>query len=264
MDLKLTGKTALVTGSTTGIGFAIAKSLASEGAHVYVNGRMQERVDGAMAAIRSSAAKAKVDGIAADFSSLAGAEAVIAKLPAVDVLVNNVGIFEPKPFAEIPDADWYRFFEINVMSGVRLSRHYLAGMLKRNWGRILLMSSESAVQIPAEMVHYGMTKTAQIAVARGIAESVAGTGVTINSILAGPTESEGVSGFVEAMAKQQNKAKKEMERDFFEHARPSSLLKRFATVDEVAAMATYLAGQLSSATNGAALRVDGGVVRAIL
>ncbi len=264
MDLKLTGKIALVTGSTAGIGLAIAKSLASEGAHVYLNGRMQERVDAAVAAIRSSGAKAKVDGIAADFSGLAGAQAVISKLPAVDVLVNNVGIFEPKPFAEIPDADWYRFFEINVMSGVRLSRHYLAGMLKRNWGRILFMSSESAVQIPAEMVHYGMSKTAQIAVARGIAESVAGTGVTINSILAGPTESEGVSGFVEAMAKQKNMSKKEMENDFFEHARPSSLLKRFATVDEVAAMATYVAGQLSSATNGAALRVDGGVVRAIL
>ncbi len=264
MDLKLTGKIALVTGSTAGIGLAIAKSLASEGAHVYLNGRMQERVDAAVAAIRSSGAKAKVDGIAADFSGLAGAQAVISKLPAVDVLVNNVGIFEPKPFAETPDADWYRFFEINVMSGVRLSRHYLAGMLKRNWGRILFMSSESAVQIPAEMVHYGMSKTAQIAVARGIAESVAGTGVTINSILAGPTESEGVSGFVEAMAKQKNMSKKEMENDFFEHARPSSLLKRFATVDEVAAMATYVAGQLSSATNGAALRVDGGVVRAIL
>jgi NAD(P)-dependent dehydrogenase (short-subunit alcohol dehydrogenase family) len=240
VDLKLTGKIALVTGSTAGIGFAIAKSLASEGAHVYVNGRLQERVDAAMAAIRSSATKAKVDGIAADFSGLAGAEAVISNLPAVDVLVNNVGIFEPKPFADVP------------------------GMLKRNWGRIVFMSSESAVQIPAEMVHYGMTKTAQIAVARGIAESVAGTGITINSILAGPTESEGVSEFLEAMAKQQNKSKKEMENDFFEHARPSSLLKRFATVDEVAAMVTYVAGQLSSATNGAALRVDGGVVRAIL
>jgi NAD(P)-dependent dehydrogenase (short-subunit alcohol dehydrogenase family) len=174
---------------------------------------------------------------------------VIAKLPAVDVLVNDVGIFEPKPFAEIPDADWDRFFETNVMSGVRLSRHYLAGMLKRNWGRILFISSESAAQIPAEMVHYGMTKAAQFAVARWIAESVAGPGVTVNSILAGPTESEGVSGFVDAMAKQQNK-KKEMEDDFFEHARPSSLLKRFATVDEVAAMATYVSGQLSSATNG--------------
>jgi NAD(P)-dependent dehydrogenase (short-subunit alcohol dehydrogenase family) len=264
VDLKLTGKIALVTGSTAGIGFAIAKSLAREGARVYVNGRTQVRVDAAVAAIRSSAAKVKVDGIAADFSGLAGAEVVIAKLPAVDVLVNNVGIFEPKPFAEILDADWYRFFEINVMSGVRLSRHYLAGMLKRNWGRILFISSESAVQIPPEMVHYRMTKTAQIAVARGIAESVAGTGVTINSILAGPTESEGVGDFVEAMARQQNKSKKQMENDFFEHARPSSLLKRFTTVDEVAAMATYVAGQLSSATNGAALRVDGGVVRAIL
>src|SRR6202047_5200772 len=179
MDLKLTGKIALVTGSTAGIGFAIAKSLASEGAHVYVNGRKQERVDAAVAAIRSHAAIIKVDGIVADFSSSAGAEAVVAKLPVVDVLVNNVGIFEPKPFAEIPDADWYRLFEINVMSGVRLSRHYLAGMLKKNWGRILFISSESAVQIPAEMVHYGMTKTAQIAVARGIAESVPGTGSTM-------------------------------------------------------------------------------------
>ena len=264
MDLKLAGKTALVTGSTAGIGFAIAKSLANEGAHVYVNGRMQERVDAAMQAIRSHAATASVDGIAADFSDSAGAEAVIAKLPAVDVLVNNVGIFEPKPFAEIPDADWYRLFEINVMSGVRLARHYLAGMLKRKWGRILFISSESGVQIPAEMVHYGMTKTAQIAVARGIAESVAGTGVTSNSIIAGPTESEGVGGFVEAMARQQNKSKAEIEKEFFEHVRPSSLLKRFATVDEIAAMATYVASELSSATNGAALRVDGGVVRAIL
>jgi len=264
LDLKLTGKTALVTGSTAGIGFAIAQSLASEGAHVYVNGRTQQRVAAALSALRSTNAKAKLDGITADFSSSAGAQAAISKLPTVDVLVNNVGIFEPKPFAEIPDEDWLRFFEINVMSGVRLSRHYLAGMLKKNWGRILFISSESAVQIPAEMVHYGMTKTAQIAVARGIAESVAGTGVTVNSILAGPTASEGVGGFVEAMAKQQNKSKQQVEKEFFEHARPSSLLKRFATVDEVAAMATYVASELSSATNGAALRVDGGTVRSIL
>jgi NAD(P)-dependent dehydrogenase (short-subunit alcohol dehydrogenase family) len=264
MDLKLTDKVALVSGSTAGIGFAIAQSLASEGAHVFVNGRTQERVDAAVAAIRLHADSSKVDGIVADFSTSAGAEAVIAKLPAVDVLVNNVGIFEPKPFVEIPDADWYRFFEINVMSGVRLARHYLAGMLKKNWGRILFISSESAVQIPPEMVHYGMTKTAQIAVARGIGESVAGTGVTVNSILPGPTASEGVGGFVEAMAKQQNKSKQVIEKEFFEHVRPSSLLKRFATVDEVAAMATYVASELSSATNGTALRVDGGVVRAIL
>jgi NAD(P)-dependent dehydrogenase (short-subunit alcohol dehydrogenase family) len=264
VDLKLIDKVALVTGSTAGIGFAIAQSLAAEGAHVYVNGRTRERVDAAVAAIRSEAASSKVEGIVADFSSSAGAETVIAKLPVVDVLVNNVGIFEPKPFAEIPDADWYRFFEINVMSGVRLARHYLAGMLKKNWGRILFISSESAAQIPPEMVHYGMTKTAQVAVARGIAESVAGTGVTVNSILAGPTESEGVGAFVEAMAKQQNKSKQAIEKEFFEHMRPSSLLKRFATVDEVAAMVTYVASELSSATNGAALRVDGGVVKAIL
>jgi NAD(P)-dependent dehydrogenase (short-subunit alcohol dehydrogenase family) len=264
VELKLTEKVALVTGSTAGIGLAIARSLAGEGAHVYVNGRTQQRVESAMMAIRSQTPAAKVDGIIADFSSAAGAEAVIAKLPAVDVLVNNVGIFEPKPFVEIPDADWFRFFEINVMSGVRLTRHYLPGMLKKNWGRILFISSESAVQSPPEMVHYGMTKTAQVAVARGIAESVAGTGVTVNSVLAGPTESEGVGGFVEAMAKQQNKSKQVVEEEFFEHVRPSSLLKRFATVDEVAAMVTYLAGELSSATNGAALRVDGGVVRAIL
>jgi len=264
MDLKLTGKTALVTGSTAGIGLAIARSLAAEGAQVFVNGRTQQRVDAALAEILSQAPEARVDGIAADFSHAPGAETVIAKLPAVDVLVNNVGIFEPKPFAEISDADWIRFFEVNVMSGVRLSRHYLAGMLKKNWGRIIFISSESAVQIPAEMVHYGMTKTAQVAIARGIAESVAGTGVTVNSILAGPTASEGVGGFVEAMAKQQNKSKEEVEKAFFEYARPSSLLRRFATVDEVAAMVTYVAGEPSSATNGAALRVDGGVVRAIL
>src|SRR6201997_3967720 len=211
---------ALVTGSTAGIGFAIAKSLASEGAHVYVNGRTQQRVDAAVAAIRSHAAAAKVDGIAADFSGSAGAEAVIARLPAVDVLVNNVGIFEPKPFVEIPDADWYRLFEINVMSGVRLSRHYLAGMLERNRGRILFISSESGVQIPAEMVHYGMTKTAQIAVARGIAESVAGTGITVNSVLPGPTRSRGVGDFVDALAAAEGKTFAEMEKEFFEKVRP--------------------------------------------
>jgi len=264
VDLRLTGKVSLVTGSTAGIGFVIAKALASEGARVCINGRTKERVDAAVAAIRTHVSAAQVDGIAADFSGSVGAEAVIAKFRAVDVLVNNVGIFEPKLFAEIPDADWYRLFEINVMSGVRLSRHYLARMLEQNWGRILFISSESGVQIPAEMVHYGMTKTAQIAVARGIAESVAGTGVTVNTILAGPTESERVGAFVEAMAKQQGKSKAEVEKEFFEHVRPSSLLKRFATVDEVAAMTIYVASELSSATNGAALRVDGGVVRAIL
>jgi NAD(P)-dependent dehydrogenase (short-subunit alcohol dehydrogenase family) len=221
-------------------------------------------VDGAVAKIRAHAPQARVEGIVADFASAAGAETVIAKLPEVDILVNNVGIFEPKAFVDIPDADWLRFFEVNVMSGVRLSRHYLPAMLKKNWGRIIFISSESAVQIPAEMVHYGMTKTAQVAVARGIAESVAGTGITVNSILAGPTASEGVGVFVEQMAKHQKKSKEKVEKDFFEHVRPSSLLKRFATIEEVAAMVTYVASELSSATSGAALRVDGGVVRAIL
>lgn len=264
MDLQLVGKTALVTGSTAGIGFAIAHSLANEGAHVYLNGRTQQGVDAALAAIRSQVETAQLDGIVADFSIPGSADVTIRELPTVDILVNNVGIFEPKPFTEITDAEWHRFFEVNVMSGVRLSRHYLKGMIEKNWGRIIFISSESAVQIPAEMVHYGVTKTAQVAIARGIAESASGTGVTANSILAGPTASEGVIGFVEAMARQQNKSKGQIEKEFFEEIRPSSLIKRFATVDEIAAMATYIASGLSSATNGAALRVDGGVVRAIL
>lgn len=264
VDLNLAGKVALVTGSTAGIGLGIARALAREGACVYVNGRTQQRVDAALAAIRAEIPAAKVEGIAADFSNATGAEQVIAALPAVDVLVNNVGIFDVKPFLEIEDAEWFRFFEINVMSGVRLSRHYLPGMLAKNWGRILFISSESAVQIPVEMVHYGMTKTAQVAVARGIAEGVAGTGVTVNSILAGPTASEGVGAFVESMARQQGTTKADVEKGFFAQARPSSLLKRFATVDEVAAMVAYIAGEPASATNGAALRVDGGVIRAIL
>lgn len=264
MDLQLDGKVALVTGSTAGIGFAIARSLAREGTHVYLNGRTHERVDAAIAEIRTHHKGATINGVAADFSSSAGADTIIAELPAVDILVNNVGIFEPKPFVEIPDADWYHLFEVNVMSGVRLARHYLPGMLKKNWGRIIFISSESAVQIPAEMVHYGMTKTAQVAIARGIAESVAGSGVTVNSVLAGPTASEGVGGFVKAMAKQQDKSKEQIEQEFFQFARPSSLLKRFATVEEVAALVTYLASELSSATNGAPMRADGGVVRAIL
>ncbi len=263
MDLKLTGKTALVTGSTAGIGLAIATSLAREGASVWINGRTQERVAKASQTIREGVSGAQVTGIIADFGSSDGARRVIENLDRVDILVNNVGIFEPKPFADISDDEWLRFFEVNVMSGVRLSRHYLKGMLEKNWGRIIFISSESAIQIPAEMIHYGMTKTAQIAVARGIAESVAGTGVTVNSILPGPTESEGVGDFVSSLAIQQNKSKESVQRDFFEHARPSSLLKRFATVEEVAAIVTYVAGEPSSATNGAALRVDGGVVRAI-
>lgn len=264
MDLKLEGKIAFVSGSTAGIGFAIARMLAIEGAQVYLNGRTHERVNSAIAEIRKHSTAVTIDGIVADLSSSAGTETVISKLPNVDVVVNNIGVFEAKPFLDIPDADWYRLFEINVMSGVRLARHYLPGMLKKNWGRIIFISSESAVQIPAEMVHYGMTKTAQVAVARGIAESLAGTGVTANTVLAGPTASEGVAGFVEDLATQQKKSRQQIEEEFFKFVRPTSLLNRFATVDEVAAMVTYLASELSSATNGAALRADGGVVKAIL
>jgi NAD(P)-dependent dehydrogenase (short-subunit alcohol dehydrogenase family) len=263
LDLRLTDKTALITGSTAGIGLGIARSLAREGVQVYVNGRTQQRVDAAIATIRAETPAATVRGVVADFSTAAGADSVIAQLPAVDILVNNVAIFEIMPFAQIPDAEWLRFFEVNVMSGIRLARHYLPGMLAKNWGRILFISSESAVQIPAEMVQYGVSKTAQVAVARGIAESTAGTGVTVNSILPGPTRSEGMGSFLDAMARDQKKSPEQIEQEFFAHVRPSSLLKRFATVDEVAALVTYMASELSSATNGAAMRVDGGVVQAI-
>src|SRR6202789_2141037 len=202
MDLQLKGKKALITGSTAGIGFATARGLAAEGASVIVNGRTEKRVDSAVSEIRKAHPGADVSGVAADVSNAAGCAKLIQAVPAVDVLINNMGIFEPKPFEKIPDEDWFRFFEANVMSGVRLSRHYLAGMREKNWGRILFVSSESAVQIPAEMIHYGMTKTAQVAVARGIAETVAGTGVTVNSVLAGPTRSEGVETFISQIGAQ--------------------------------------------------------------
>ena len=262
MDLQLKGKKALVTGSTAGIGFATARVLAAESASVIVNGRTQKRVDAAIAEIRKSHPGADVTGIAADVSNATGCAKLTQALPNVDILVNNMGIFEPKPFEQIPDEDWMRFFEANVMSGVRLSRSYLPAMSAKNWGRILFVSSESAVQIPAEMIHYGMTKTAQVAVARGIAETVAGTGITVNSVLAGPTLSEGVEKFVEQMGGAGGTAA--FEKEFFQKVRPTSLLKRFATIDEVAHMIAYLSSPLSSATTGAALRVDGGVVRAIL
>ena len=258
MDLKLSGKRALVTGSTAGIGFSIAKLLAREGASVWVNGRTEERVRRAVSRIGDN-----VDGVAADLTTSQGAEKLFARVAQLDILVNNLGIFEAKPFLEIGDAEWLRFFEANVLSGIRMTRHYLPQMLEKKWGRILFISSESALQIPAEMVHYGMTKTAQLAVARGIAESFPASGVTVNSVLAGPTESEGVSTFVEGLAKQQGKTKEDVQRDFFEHTRPSSLLKRFATTEEVAAMVVYLCSEAASATTGASLRVDGGVVRSI-
>jgi len=263
MDLQLTGKTALVTGSTAGIGFAIASALAAEGAEVTINGRSRQRVDDAIAKIRKAHPKARVSGIDADVSNAAGCEKLAKSLPTVDILVNNAGIFEPKPFAQITDADWDRFFQTNVMSGVRLSRTYFPKMLERNWGRIVFISSESGLQIPLEMIHYGMTKTAQLAISRGLAEASAGSGVTVNSVLPGPTASEGVETFVADLAKNQNTTREQFEKEFFKSVRPSSLLKRFATPQEVANLVAFVCSPLSSATNGAALRVDGGVVRSI-
>jgi len=259
MNLQLEGKRALVTGSTAGIGFAIAEALANEGARVIVNGRTQKRVDEALAKL-----KGEVFGIAADLGTAEGAAIVAERYPDVDILVNNLGIFEPKQFEQIPDDDWRRFFEVNVLSGVRMSRQYLPGMKQRNWGRIIFMSSESGVNIPTEMIHYGMTKTAQIAVARGLAETTKGTNVTVNSVLPGPTASEGVGNFVKDMAAAQKTDIATVEREFFKSIRPTSLLQRFARTEEVAAMVAFVASPLSSATNGAALRVDGGTVRAIL
>jgi len=264
MDLGLKGKIAVVTGSTAGIGFAIANTLAAEGARVVVNGRTQARVDSAIEKIRRETSQADVSGVAADLGSVDGVKAFAKVISDADILINNLGIFEPKPFAEISDADWLRFFEVNVMSGVRLSRHYLPGMLRKNWGRIIFISSESGQQIPAEMVHYGMTKTAQIAVARGLAESVAGTRITVNSVLVGPTASEGVGTFVADLAKQQGISSAEFEKEFFEGVRPSSLLKRFETPEEVAAVVAFVASTQSTTINGAAVRADGGVVRSIL
>jgi hypothetical protein len=261
MDLQLADKLALVSGSTAGIGFAIAEALAAEGARVIINGRTASRVDEAVAKLKGHGS---VEGFAADLGTADGVAAITAKFPDVEILVNNLGIFEPKPFEEIPDADWFRFFEVNVLSGVRLSRFYLPRMKARNWGRIVFVSSESAVQIPKEMIHYGMTKTAQLAISRGLAETTAGTNVTVNTVLPGPTDSEGVEQFVEQMAAARKVSRAEVEKEFFRSVRPSSLLQRFARTEEVAAMVAFVCSPLSSATNGAALRVDGGVVQAIL
>jgi NAD(P)-dependent dehydrogenase (short-subunit alcohol dehydrogenase family) len=260
MDLALKQKIALVSGSTAGIGNAIATSLAREGATVIVNGRTQAAVDAAVTAMRATAS-GEVRGFAGDLTQAAVAEALVRAHPTVDVLVNNLGIFEVKAFADISDADWQRFFDANVLSGARLTRLYLPQMLERNWGRVIFISSESGYQIPAEMIHYGMTKAAQIAVARGVAETTAGTGVTVNTVLPGPTRSRGVGDFVVEMAKAAGKTPEAIEAEFFKTARPTSLLQRFATPEEVASLVTYVASPLSSATNGAALRVDGGVVK---
>jgi NAD(P)-dependent dehydrogenase (short-subunit alcohol dehydrogenase family) len=263
MIIDLSGKHAVVTGSTSGIGFAIAQGLAMAGAAVVINGRSQKNVDAAMRRLREEVPPAKVEGVAADLGTAAGVAAFVAQVGAADILVNNLGIFEPKPFADISDADWQRFFETNVMSGVRMSRHYLPGMVTRGWGRVVFISSESGLNIPVEMVHYGVTKTAQLAVSRGLAESVAGTGVTVNAVLPGPTRSEGVIDFFAKIAKEQGVPVEQLEKEFVATHRPTSLTKRLATVEEVANMVVYVCSPQASATTGAALRVDGGVVRSI-
>ena len=263
MDLRLKAKTALVSGSTAGIGFAIARALAREGASVVITGRTQERVDDAIENVRREIRDLRISGIAADLATPDGISKCIQAVPTVDVLVNNLGVYEPKPFEQITDNDWRAIIETNFMTGVRLSRHYLPRMKAANWGRIIFISSESATNIPIEMIHYGVTKTMQVALARGLAETTAGTDVTVNSVLAGPTRSEGVEKFISDMARTKNVAPGEIEKEFFRTTRPSSLLQRFASPDEVAALVTFVASPLSSATNGAALRVEGGVVGSI-
>jgi NAD(P)-dependent dehydrogenase (short-subunit alcohol dehydrogenase family) len=263
MNLGLQGKIAVVSGSTAGIGLSIATTLAAEGARVIINGRTEARVNEAIEKIRQRVSGSDLRGVAADLGTAPGVEAFLKKAPDADVLVNNLGIFDPKPFLEISDQEWLRFFEVNVLSGVRLTRKYLPAMLKKNWGRVIFISSESAQNIPAEMVHYGMTKTAQVAISRGLAQSVAGTGVTVNSILVGPTESEGAGAFLDSLAKQQNISKVEMEKLFFEKARPGSLLKRFESPDEVAAVVAFVASTQALVINGAAVRAEGGVIQSI-
>jgi NAD(P)-dependent dehydrogenase (short-subunit alcohol dehydrogenase family) len=260
MDLQLTDRLALVSGSTAGIGYAIAAALAREGARVIVNGRTEAGVESACAAIGKSAGKAPI-GFVGDLSSAAVAEDAVRKHPGIEILVNNLGIFEPKPFEDIPDEDWIRFFQVNVLSGIRLARLCLPAMKRADWGRIIFISSESAVQIPQEMIHYGTTKTAQLAVSRGLAESLAGTGITVNCVLPGPTKSRGVGEFVGALAEAEGKTFAQIEKDFFAKVRPTSLIKRFATPEEVASLVAYVASPLASATTGAALRVDGGVLK---
>ncbi len=264
MRIDLSKHRAVVSGSSAGIGFAIAAGLARAGAAVVLNGRSEGSTGKAVARLGALVPGAKLLGAAGDLGSAPGVERFVAAAGEADILVNNLGIFEPKKFADITDEDWLRFFEVNVMSGVRLARHYFPRMLAANWGRIVFISSESALNIPAEMIHYGMTKTAELAVSRGLAELTAGTVVTVNAVLPGPTRSEGVAEFVRGLAKERGLSEAEVERGFFAEMRPSSLLKRFASVEEVANMVVYVASEQASATNGAALRVDGGVVRSIV
>jgi NAD(P)-dependent dehydrogenase (short-subunit alcohol dehydrogenase family) len=263
MKIDLSGKTALVTGSTSGIGHAVATRLAAAGANVVVNGRAQAKVDAVVAKLAAEISTSKVRGIAADVSTATGCKALTDALPEVDILINNAGIFEPKGFFKIPDEDWSRFFDVNVMSGVRLSRAYMPGMLKRNWGRIVFISSESALNIPVEMIHYGMTKTAQLAVSRGLAKLTRGTAVTVNSVLPGPTMSEGVEIMLKEVARQSGQSVEEAGANFVREHRPSSLLQRLASPEEIANMVLYVASKEASATNGAALRAEGGIVNTI-
>ncbi|MDR4306283.1 SDR family oxidoreductase [Chelatococcus sambhunathii] len=263
MKIDLTGKTAVVTGSTEGIGRAIALGLARAGATVVVNGRKQDKVDAAVAGLKQEAPGAEVKGLAADLGTADGVAAFVAALPACDILVNNVGIFNPQDFFEVPDEEWSRFFEVNVMSGVRLSRAYAQGMAERGWGRVVFISSESGLNIPVEMVHYGMTKTAQLAVARGLARRLAGTGVTVNSVLPGPTLSEGVAEMLKDEVAKSGRPLEEVAADFVKEHRSSSIIQRAASVEEVANMVVYVCSKEASATTGAALRVDGGVINTI-
>jgi NAD(P)-dependent dehydrogenase (short-subunit alcohol dehydrogenase family) len=260
MNIDLRGKHAVVTGSTGGIGFAIAKGLTASGASVVINGRTEDRVQQAVALLRKELPSAKVEGVAADLANAEAVAAFVKRVPAADILVNNLGIFEPKNFEDIPDEDWFRFFETNVLSGIRMSRAYIPGMKAKDWGRIVFISSESGLNIPLEMIHYGMTKTAQIAVARGLAESLAGTGVTVNSVLPGPTRSEGVVDFFGKMAKEQGVSHAQMEQDFIAQHRPTSIIRRLATVDEVANMVVYACSKEASATTRCGVAGRGRIV----
>ena len=264
MDLLLQGKRALVTGSTSGIGWATARELALEGAHVVLNGRDAARLASALKRIQAECPQATVRGVVADLSSAAGCQQLLRDAGELDILVNNLGIFEPKPFEQISDDDWTRFFEVNVMSGVRLARHHLPAMKARNWGRIVFISSESGICPPAEMVHYGMSKSAQLSVSRGLAETCIGTHVTVNSVLPGPTRTEGVGAFFATLARDAGQTLAQAEHDFFKFARPTSLLQRFIEPAEVAAMVTYVCSPRAATTNGAALHVEGGVVRSLI
>lgn len=262
MNLQLKNKTALVTGSTAGIGLAIARMLAVEGAEVVITGRNQTKLDDALSCIRA-AGGGEVRGILVDPSTASGAETLTKAVPSVDILVNNLGIYEIKDFAKITDEDWRNFFEVNVLGGARLAREYLPAMLQRNWGRIIFISSESGLVIPPDMIHYGMTKTAQLAISRGLAGLTKGTKVTVNSVLPGPTRSEGIVDFLKSVASNPDAPPKELEAEFFAKHRPASLLQRMIEPEEVASMVAYIASPLSAATNGAALRVEGGLVSSI-